>query len=459
MKREVERWKDAPRRSTPTPFASLSSSNLSPLPSTPPCLKVLTGFLGSGKTTLLNHLLSQPHGKRLAIIENEFGEIDIDSELVAVDVSAGSATLAGAPSGSTAERIVSLSNGCLCCTVRGDLIDALVDLAGRAGEFDALVLETTGLANPAPIIETFQSVDAVARSFRLDGVVTLVDALHAPRHLGEAEPGREPSEAVAQVAYADRLVLNKTDLVTGADADALAARLASLNGLAPILRTTKASVSADWVLGVGGYDLEAVEGALEGGGGGDEAVAAASPSAHPAHGEAGHVCGSSDCGHEHGHEHEHEHGHEHAHGEHAHGAAHAHSNDDAHAAHDHASHSPHPSHDDSISSVSLTLPGDMDLAMVNAWLGALLEVRADDLYRFKGILAIKGYPRRYVFQGVHALFAGEPGREWGDGEARVSRMVFIGRELDAGLLREGFEECLSVAEGVAGKAAAAGVRG
>ena len=366
---------------------------------------------------------------------------------VAADSANASAALTG---GSTSERIVSLSNGCLCCTVRGDLIDALVALADRAGEFDALVLETTGLANPAPIIETFQAVDAVARSFRLDGVVTLVDALNAPRHLGDPAPGREPGEAVSQVAYSDRLILNKVDLVSPAAADALASRLASLNGLAPILRATKAAVSADWVLGVGGYDLDRVGEALEGGGeaGGGRASSPAADS-NPAHGEAGHVCGSADeCGHDHGqgeaahdhggaaHVHEHEHEHEH---DHDHEHEHDHDHDHAHA-HDHAAHA---SHDDSVSSVSLTLPGAMNLAMVNAWLGALLEVRADDLYRFKGILAIDGYPNRYVFQGVHALFAGEPGKAWGEGEERVSRMVFIGRELDAGLLREGFEECLA----------------
>lgn len=387
--------------------------------------------------------------------------MDIDSELVAVSAAEGGAPAALA--GSTAERVVSLSNGCLCCTVRGDLIDALVALADRAGEFDALVLETTGLANPAPIIETFQSVDAVARSFRLDGVVTLVDALHAPRHLGDPEPGREPGEAVSQVAYADRLILNKVDLVPRADADALAGRLTALNGLAPIVRATKATVGADWVLGVGGYDLDRVAGALEGGG---EAAAgaggAASSTNNPAHGEAGHVCGAADCGHDHDHGHDHGHDHEHGHEhDHSHGGAHAHAHDHDHGhshAHAQSQSPPHPSHDDSISSVSLTLPGDMDLAMVNTWLGALLEVRADDLYRFKGILAIAGYPNRYVFQGVHALFAGEPGKAWAEGEARVSRMVFIGRELDADLLREGFEECLSAAAaGGAGKGEEVGV--
>jgi G3E family GTPase len=393
--------------------------------------KVLTGFLGSGKTTLLNHLLTQPHGKRLAIIENEFGEIDIDSELVAVKNDPSTS--------SSAETIVSLANGCLCCTVRGDLIDALINLADRAADFDALVLETTGLANPAPIIETFQSVDAVARSFRLDGVVTLVDARHAPAHLGEAAPDREPGEAVAQVAYADRLVLNKCDLVSQSEADALTARLSALNALAPVLRTSRAAVSADWVLGVGGYDLDRIAEVLEAdaaGAGADDAAVEAS-AANPAHGEPGHVCGGG-CGHDH-HDH-HEHGHEH----HDHGHEHSHDHSHAHA-HSHT-------HDDSISSVSLTLPGSMDLAMVNAWLGALIEVRADDLYRFKGILAIEGYPNRYVFQGVHALFAGEPGRPWAEGEERVSRMVFIGRELDGELLREGFAECLAEAgEGSAGK--------
>lgn len=240
-----------------------------------------------------------------------------------------------------------------------------------------------------------------------------------------------PSDAVQQVAYADRIVLNKADLVTPADLAALQTRLAAINASATLTVATMASVNVHQVLDTRGFDLDAVAASL----------AADTPCGNPAHGEPGHVCGGGhDHDHGHGHDRDHDHGHEHEHGHehHEHGHGHGHSQPD---------HPPR-SHTDGVSTVAITLPGELDLELVNMWLGALVDVRAEDLYRFKGVLAVRGFPARYVFQGVHALFSGEAGAEWGEGEPRSSRMVFIGRGLDGDLLREGFEECVVEADGV-----------
>ena len=422
-----------------------------PHPPTPPHLQIITGFLGSGKTTLLNRLLREDHGERLAVIENEFGEASIDTALVA----------AAAPSIASSDAIVTLANGCLCCTVRGDLIDAVVSLADRRDEFDRIVIETTGLASPRPIIETFAAVDAIARVAYLDGVVTLVDAVNAWRHLGEGgvtnPRSADPSEAVDQVAYADRLLLNKTDLVQDAAAlTALEARLRTINAVAPLQRTVSASVPIASVLGVGGFDLSRVSDDV------DRVLAAEAEAeaeakaacGNPAHGEPGHVCGG-----EHAHSHSHaEHGQTHANsheadggepecGSPAHGEPGHVCGEHAHEEHAHAHATPHV-HDDSVSSVTVSVEGELDLEQVNLFLGALVDVRADDLYRFKGVLSIAGVPQKFIFQGVHYLFTGEPGEEWAADEKRVSRMVFIGRELPSAELREGFEDCVVDADGL-----------
>ncbi|CAL8471470.1 g11012 [Coccomyxa elongata] len=385
---------------------------------------VITGFLGSGKTTLLNSILKQDHGKRIAVIENEFGEIDIDSELVAYKENVEGD-----------QFIMMLNNGCLCCTVKDDLLDMLEELVRRRDKFDHVVIETTGLANPAPIIETFRGSPAVAEHFNLDGVLTLVDAKHVGQHLDEEKEAGVVNEAIAQVAYADRIILNKTDLVSEEEVDAVERRLSSINNLAQMVRAQRADVKAEYVLGIGGFDLDRV---------GDEVIeeiAASSAHSHSHH------------DHDHGHEHEHDHHHDHDHGhghEAAHSHAHDHSHDDGHShshshsehahGHDH-SHHDH-LHDDKVTSVSLELDGDLDLDLVNDWMEDLLVTSSQDLYRFKGVLAINGWPDRFIFQGVHAVFEGTPGKPWKEGEAHKSRMVFIGRELDANMLREGLQKCL-----------------
>eukprot|EP01025_Chloroclados_australasicus_P054087 TRINITY_DN6408_c0_g1_i4.p3 TRINITY_DN6408_c0_g1~~TRINITY_DN6408_c0_g1_i4.p3 ORF type:complete len:452 (-),score=68.95 TRINITY_DN6408_c0_g1_i4:426-1781(-) len=357
---------------------------------------VITGFLGSGKTTLLNNILTKEHGRRIAVIENEFGEIDIDGELVARQEK-----LEG-----SGESVMMLSNGCLCCTMREDLTIMLKDLYERRTEFDHIVIETTGLANPGPVISSFVVDQDVQQMMRLDGMVAVVDAKHITKQLDVPKPEGVVNEAVQQIAYADRLVLNKIDLLNSDSEilDALEDRIRTINGLANIQRTVKADVEVDYVLGIGGYDIESVE---------DEIL--------------------HQFEHEHDHEHEHEHRHEHEH----------HHEDGEHDTHAHHHHHHPEHHDDAIKSVNLRVPGELDMEKLNQWLGAILTYKGDDIFRMKGILAVKDEPTKYVFQGVHQLFEGSPDREWKEGELKESKMVFIGKDLDGEMLKEGFEECLA----------------
>ncbi|KAL2652159.1 hypothetical protein R1flu_020287 [Riccia fluitans] len=365
---------------------------------------IVTGFLGSGKTTLVNHVLTSEHGKRIAVIENEFGEVGIDGSLVAAQESG-------------AEDIVMLNNGCLCCTVRGDLVRMLSELVKtKRDKFDHILVETTGLANPLPIIQTFFLEEQLSEQVRLDGVVTLVDAKHASRHIEEVKPEGIVNEAVEQIAYADRIILNKTDLVTESEIDGLLRQIKRINALASIQRATYGSVDMDYVIGVGGYELERIE---------EEVIPTPKSEAH----EHSH----HEHDHDHDHHHEHEHHHDHEHGPDCPpdcGHDHEHGHD-----HDHT-------HDPGVSSVSIVSGGDLDIDKINNWLEDLLEENSDNIYRMKGVLSIEGFDARFVFQGVHALFEGSPDRPWGSHEERVNKIVFIGRELDEDSLRKGFMECL-----------------
>jgi G3E family GTPase len=359
---------------------------------------VLTGFLGSGKTTLLNRILTADHGHRIAVIENEFGEIDIDSDLVSVKENLNPEE----------EQILMLNNGCICCTVRSDLVDMLTTLIEtKKGSFDRVLIETTGLANPGPIVQTFFLEPEIAENMKLDGILTLVDAKHVERHLDEERPDGVVNESVEQIAFADRIVLNKTDLVESGDLERLEDRIRSINSLATIQRAEKANVDMEYVLGIGGFDLEKVDEEITARGIGDSNT----NTSHDHH-DHDHECGP-DCTHE-SHEH-HEHHHHHHH---------------------------HHHHGDDVSSVSITLKGNMNLDKVNYWLGGLIEVKSNDIYRMKGVLAIQDFDRRFVFQGVHMMFEGMPDRPWKPEEERVSKMVFIGRDLDEDIIREGFEQCL-----------------
>jgi G3E family GTPase len=378
------------------------------------------------------------------VIENEFGEIDIDGSLVAAQAN-------------VEEDVLLLNNGCLCCTVRGDLVRMLGQLCrSKKAKFDHIVIETTGLANPAPIIQTFYLEPELQDLCRLDGVVTLVDAKHVELHLAEKREAGVVNEAMEQIAFADRIILNKTDLSTPPALRALEARLRGINGMAAIQLAQRGKVDIDYVLGVGGFDLQRVvddtafqlEPPKEAGhahshshghASAAEEAACTDPTHDHGHGrshgpEACGECGESTAdGHTHAHSHSHGHAsaaeeaactdptHDHGHG-HSHGAA---------------------AHTDPVGSVSLQLTGELDLDLVNDWLGDLLQERWQDLYRLKGVLAIQGFPERYVIQGVHSLFEGQVDRMWADGERRGSKIVFIGKDLDAKELRAGFESCVA----------------
>ena len=334
---------------------------------------VLTGYLGAGKTTLLNRILSEDHGKRYAVIVNEFGEIGIDNDLIV----------------GSDEEVYEMNNGCVCCTVRGDLIRVVSGLMKRKGGFDAIVIETTGLADPGPVAQTFFVDEDVRAKTRLDSVTTVVDAKHV---LAQLEDSREARE---QIAFADQIVLNKTDLVTEVELVEVEARLRRLNPLAPIHRAQRSNVPLNAVLGRGGFDLERI-------------LDLEPEFLNPGHGEAGHVH-DEHCAEDHDH-----HGHDHA--------GHKHVIDD-------------------IKGVSLRLDRPMDGEKATRWLNELMQTKGPDILRAKGILDVKGEDRRLVFQAVHMILEGDFQRPWKTGEARSSRMVFIGRDLDEAALRQGFEAC------------------
>ena len=458
---------------------------------------VLTGFLGAGKTTLLNRILTENHGKKLAVIENEFGEVGVDHQLVIT----------------SDEELFEMNNGCICCSVRGDLIRILGRLLKRKDKLDGILIETTGLANPAPVAQTFFTDDEIKQSFRLDAIVTVVDAKHVIQHL-EAD-----DESVKQLAFADVILLNKTDLVTPAELDALEARIHHINKVAKIHRTKDCDLPLDQVLNVGGFNLDRAseldpkflepEYPFE--------WAGAYPL--PA-GKHELVIGHVDHDHDHeGHDHSHEgHDHHHHHGNPneldvvimpvrsleerdrtislnaavlsfadwesrvkvgetvapgatlhrlllkdgdgkfvldvaaagtflvfescGHDPLHIHVQgevvkpvwqEDFHAAHE---------HNDDVTSVGISLPGDLDGKQLNNWISDLLRTKGGDIYRMKGVLSVKGSTKRLVFQGVHMLFDAKFDREWG-ADPRQNTLVFIGKNLDRTALTEAFKSCLS----------------
>jgi G3E family GTPase len=340
---------------------------------------VLTGYLGAGKTTLLNHLLTQNHGYKCAIIINEFGAVSIDHQLVV-----------GAD-----EEILELNNGCLCCRVRGDLIKSLNDLINRKKRFDYVIIETTGLADPSPVAHTFMASE-LKEKLRLDGIVTVVDARHLEKELND---GPEPR---AQIAFADVILLNKTDLVSPEELARVESRIRSMNALAQIHRTHNSQIDPGKILNVKARELTAPLN-----------IPVAEKHDHD-HGHE-HKC-DEHCGHEHGHEHhDHEHGHAH---EHHH-------------------------HDELVRSFFIEETRALDLKKLETWLSDLLKTLGADIYRSKGVLNIKGQPKRVVFQGVQMMFDAQPERFWNANEARKSQMVFIGRELDEAKIRAGFEACVA----------------
>jgi G3E family GTPase len=334
---------------------------------------ILTGFLGAGKTTLLNRILREPHGMRIAVIENEFGQENIDNEILVQE---------------SGEQIVEMNNGCICCTIRGDLVVALSNLAQKrdAGElqFDRVVIETTGLANPGPVAQTFFVDELVGSTYLLDAVVTVVDARHGMMQLDEHE------EARRQVGFADKILLSKTDLAAPSELEALKARLARINPRAPVATADFGRAPLSEVLDLKGFNLNDK---LEL----DPAFLETEEHEH-VHTEA--------CGHDHHHDHHHAH------------------------------------HSDDISAFVFRSERPFDPERLDQFLGSLVQVFGPRMLRYKGVLLMDGADRKVVFQGVHQIMGSDLGAKWGEDEARGSKMVFIGKNLPKDVFISGLEQCL-----------------
>ena len=339
---------------------------------------ILTGFLGSGKTTLLKRVLSEAHGQKIAVIENEFGEENIDSEILVQD---------------SREQIIQLNNGCVCCSIREDLRTTLSDLAEkkRKGEldFDRVVIETTGLADPGPVAQTFFMDDEIAEQYLLDSILTLVDAKHGDQQLDDRQ------EARRQVGFADQIFISKTDLVDGRTVEALIHRIKHMNPRAKQSKVNFGDVPISEVFDLKGFNLNAK---LEI----DPDFLKADDHDH-AH---------------HGHE-----GHDHAPGE-------------------HCDHPHHHAHDDDVKSFAFKSDRAFNPAKLEDFLGAIVNIYGPRMLRYKGVLSMKGTDRKVIFQGVHQLMGSDLGPEWGADEVRQSRMVFIGIELPREILEQGLDQCL-----------------
>ena len=321
---------------------------------------VLTGFLGSGKTTLLNHILtSTEHKMKFAVIENEFGDVGIDENILVE---------------SSEESIIEVMNGCICCTVRGDLTEVLDNLYDRIKDFDGVIIETTGLADPAPVAQTFFADERVSNNYNLDGIITVVDAKHIVQHIEEEKPEGVENESVEQLAFADRIMLNKIDLVDQDELNDVETRIKSINGFAPIYYTENSIIDPKELINIGAFDLERT---LE-----------MDPEFL-----------------------------------------------DTEAEHE---------HDDRVTSTSMKFEGELNVNKLERYIGSLMREHGENLFRYKGVLAVKGVDEKYVFQGVHMLFGGDYSRDiglWKQGETRECRFVFIGRDLDHEALQKGLMEC------------------
>ena len=321
---------------------------------------VLTGFLGSGKTTLLNHILtSTEHKMKFAVIENEFGDVGIDENIL-VETSE--------------ESIIEVMNGCICCTVRGDLTEVLENMYDRIKDFDGVIIETTGLADPAPVAQTFFADQRVSDKYNLDGIITVVDAKHIEQHLDDEKPEGVENESVEQLAFADRIMLNKIDLVDDQELATVEARIKSINGFAPIFRTENSIIDPKELVNIEAFDLEKT---LE-----------MDPEFL-----------------------------------------------DVDAEHQ---------HDERVTSTSMKFEGELNINKLQQYIGKLMREDGENLFRYKGVLAVKGVQEKYVFQGVHMLFGGDFSREiglWKDNEVRECRFVFIGRDLDHEALKQGLMDC------------------
>lgn len=321
---------------------------------------VLTGFLGSGKTTLLNHILtSTEHKMKFAVIENEFGDIGIDENIIVEN---------------SEESIIEVMNGCICCTVRGDLTELLDKMYERVRDFDGVLIETTGLADPAPVAQTFFVDDRVVERYKLDGIITVVDAKHIIQHLDEEKPDDVENEAVEQIAFADRILLNKIDLASEGEISEVKNRVKAINAFAPVYETENSIIDPSELIGIGAFDLSKTL-------------------------EMDPEFLDTDAEHE---------------------------------------------HDENVTSTSSKFEGELNVNKLERWIGELMQTKAEDLFRYKGVLAVKGMDQKFVFQGVHMLFGGDFNQEiglWKDDEKRECRFVFIGRNLDHAALEAGLMEC------------------
>ncbi len=339
---------------------------------------ILTGFLGAGKTTLLKRVLSEAHGQKIAVIENEFGEENIDNEILVAD---------------TQEQVIQMNNGCVCCTIREDLRSTLSDLAERRrkGElqFDRVVIETTGLADPGPVAQTFFMDDEIAESYLLDSVLTLVDAKHADQTLDTRQ------EARRQIGFADQIFISKSDLVEPAVVDALIHRIKHMNPRAPQRKVHFGEVPISEVFDLKGFNLNAK---LD-----------IDPD----------FLKADDHDHKHDHDHAHEHG------------------EDC----DHPSH--HHAHDDDVKSFVFRSKKAFNPAKLEDFLGAIVQVYGPKMLRYKGVLFMKGSDRKVIFQGVHQLMGSDLGPKWAPGEEKGSKVVFIGIDLPKDVLMQGLEQCLA----------------
>ena len=339
---------------------------------------ILTGFLGSGKTTLLKRVLSEAHGQKIAVIENEFGEENIDNDILVAD---------------TNEQIIQMSNGCICCTIREDLRATLQDLAQkkRKGEldFERVVIETTGLADPGPVAQTFFMDDEIAESYLLDSILTLVDAKHANQQLDDRQ------EARRQVGFADQIFISKADLVSQEDLEALQHRLRHMNPRAPQKAVHFGEVALTEVFDLRGFNLNAKLDI-------DPDFLTEDDHAH----------------------HDHEHGENCDHPSHGHGAGH------------------HHHHDDDVKSFVFRSDRAFDPARLEDFLGAIVNIYGPRMLRYKGVLNMAGTDRKVIFQGVHQLMGSDLGPRWGDGEKKASKMVFIGIDLPKDILLQGLEQSL-----------------
>ena len=322
---------------------------------------VLTGFLGSGKTTLLNHILSSTeHKMKFAIVENEFGDIGIDENIL-VETSE--------------EEIIEVVNGCLCCNVRGDLTELLYDMYDRIKDFDGLIIETTGLADPAPVAQTFFVDDKISERYDLDGIITVVDAKNIIQHVEEEKPEGIENESVEQIAFADKILLNKTDLVDEKELLNVEKQIKSINGFAPIFRTEHGVIDPKNLINIGSFDLKRTL-------------------------EMDPEFLDIDAEHE---------------------------------------------HDQRVTSISSRFEGSLNVNKLNKWIGEIIDTKGVDIFRYKGILSVKGMDYKFVFQGVHMLFGGAYSQEltWKEGDKRECTFVFIGRDLDHEALEAGLMKCVA----------------